>query len=605
MLTMAFNIKPVKAVIPGIELKYQTPDLLPKGLIYVLVETSLFSGIEASLSQYTKDLESIDGFSVGIYTVSTSNATAIRSFLLEALPEGLVGCLLVGDISKAHYEWIDPEFGTYYNIPTDFYYMDLDGVWNDTNGNGAYDKHSGEASAEIWVGSLQPSMVYGDDIWLLNNYFKKNHLYRTGKLALPKRALVYLDVYDEPPWPELFFNSIKVAYEDTVVVADDEATVASDYLERLLEGYEWIYLGTHGSPSSHTFELHGGWDGTVYGSQYRSIDPHTFFYILNACFTTAGYNNVAGSAVFANTYGLLAIGDRASADTTLQTHQYRIEFWEALSKGKCIGEAYLEDVKIYEDMLIVDPEYKIPGEEYGWQIIADPSLHIHGYPDIAPPVVTIVSPQNVTYTMTSIALAFTVDEAASWIGYSLDNQANVTITGNTTLTDLSEGTHYITVYANDSSGNMGASEMVYFTIAIPPPPLSTSISPPSASILVGQSVTFTSTVSGGYPPYSYQWYLNGAPVSGANATSWTFTPTTSGICFIHLKVTDAKANTAQSDTARITVATVPVGGYSIPIKAQNTPNPLTLYLALIAILATVFTAIRRKIPNKKMTEKKS
>jgi parallel beta-helix repeat protein len=44
---------------------------------------------------------------------------------------------------------------------------------------------------------------------------------------------------------------------------------------------------------------------------------------------------------------------------------------------------------------------------------------------------------------------------------------------------------------------------------------------------------------------------------------------------------------------------VPVGGYSIPIKAQNTPNPLTLYLALTAILATVFTAIRRKTPNKK------
>jgi parallel beta-helix repeat protein len=132
-----------------------------------------------------------------------------------------------------------------------------------------------------------------------------------------------------------------------------------------------------------------------------------------------------------------------------------------------------------------------------------------------------------------------------------------------------------------------------------PPPLSASINPLSASILAGQSVTFTSTVSGGYTPYSYQWYLNGNPVSGATSSSWAFTPTASGINYVHLKVADAKANIAQSETARIAVAAVPVGGYSLPIKGQNAPNALTLYLALIAILATVFTAIKRKIPNKK------
>jgi len=40
----------------------------------------------------------------------------------------------------------------------------------------------------------------------------------------------------------------------------------------------------------------------------------------------------------------------------------------------------------------------------------------------------------------------------------------------------------------------------------------------SASIVVGQSVAFTSTVSGGYPPYNYQWYLNDVAVSGATST---------------------------------------------------------------------------------------
>jgi len=84
------------------------------------------------------------------------------------------------------------------------------------------------------------------------------------------------------------------------------------------------------------------------------------------------------------------------------------------------------------------------------------------------------------------------------------------------------------------------------------PPLTVSINPLSASILIGQSVTFTSTVSGGYPPYSYQWYLNGNRVSGATSNTWTFTPTTSGIFYVYLNVTDGKGNTAQSETAQIT-----------------------------------------------------
>jgi len=61
-------------------------------------------------------------------------------------------------------------------------------------------------------------------------------------------------------------------------------------------------------------------------------------------------------------------------------------------------------------------------------------------------------------------LSFTVDEATSWIGYSLDGQVNVTIAGNTTLSGLSDGSHSLIVYANDTAGNTGASEIVYFGI---------------------------------------------------------------------------------------------------------------------------------------------
>jgi hypothetical protein len=137
-----------------------------------------------------------------------------------------------------------------------------------------------------------------------------------------------------------------------------------------------------------------------------------------------------------------------------------------------------------------------------------------------------------------------------------------------------------------------------FTYSPPPPSLSASINPLSASILVGQSVPFNSTVSGGTQPYKYQWYLNDNPVSGATSENWTFTPTTSGIFYVYLKVTDAKDNTAQSDTARIVVATVPVGGYSIPIQLLTTAKPVILHIALLTILTAIFITIKQKTRRK-------
>ena len=86
--------------------------------------------------------------------------------------------------------------------------------------------------------------------------------------------------------------------------------------------------------------------------------------------------------------------------------------------------------------------------------------------DTALPTISVLSPENKTYSVDGVSLTFTVSESTSWFGYSLDGQANVTITGNKTLSDLSDGLHDLIVYANDTAGNMGASEMVYFTIEI-------------------------------------------------------------------------------------------------------------------------------------------
>ncbi|RJS80816.1 hypothetical protein CW707_04820 [Candidatus Bathyarchaeota archaeon] len=92
--------------------------------------------------------------------------------------------------------------------------------------------------------------------------------------------------------------------------------------------------------------------------------------------------------------------------------------------------------------------------------------------------------------------------------------------------------------------------------------------------------------------------MNDNPVSGATSDTWTFTPTEAGIYYVYLKVTDAEGNNAQSDTARVAVAAVPVGGYSYPINKYTLSTPIATHIALTAILTAIFTTIKRKTKRK-------
>jgi nitrous oxidase accessory protein len=90
-------------------------------------------------------------------------------------------------------------------------------------------------------------------------------------------------------------------------------------------------------------------------------------------------------------------------------------------------------------------------------------------PDITPPTISILSLENMSYPIGNLSLTFTASEPTSWIGYSLDGQENITVAGNTVLVGLFVGSHYLTVYANDTAGNTGISETIYFRIETPFP----------------------------------------------------------------------------------------------------------------------------------------
>jgi len=110
-----------------------------------------------------------------------------------------------------------------------------------------------------------------------------------------------------------------------------------------------------------------------------------------------------------------------------------------------------------------------------------------------PPEIKIVSPENQTYNGSSVSLVFTVNKPVNWMGYSLDGQDNVTVTGNTTISGLTNSLHNIIVYARDEFGNTGASDTVFFSVAeesFPVAPVAAASAATAAIIGIGLLVYF-------------------------------------------------------------------------------------------------------------------
>ena len=89
--------------------------------------------------------------------------------------------------------------------------------------------------------------------------------------------------------------------------------------------------------------------------------------------------------------------------------------------------------------------------------------------DTTMPNILSLSMENKTYDTTKVPFILTTNEPVQQIAYSLDKQANVTVVGNTTLTDLFQGSHNIIVYASDNAGKIGTSETIYFSVDVPLP----------------------------------------------------------------------------------------------------------------------------------------
>jgi len=334
----------------------------------IFVNTDLYPDIETSVDQYISDLTN-DGYDVKLISMTGGTPAQFRQYLQNEYAEGMAGCILIGDLPVPWYEtncWDEDV-----SFPCDLYYMDLDGIWDDIDSDGQWDGHSGDRTPEIWLGRLTASpmtLTGASEAELVNNYFTKNHLFRTGQSFLYNRGLVFIDD-DWEPFAADWGGAVGNVYDSLVTYASSGATIDANYESELANNFESVLLCAHSSPNCHYFKIGDQWTGgTTCNYEIVAMDPVAHFYNLFACSNAryVEYDYMSGWYIFCNTYGLASLGS-----TKTGSMLYFEYFYGPFGNGRTFGEAF------YDWFTVVNSW--VPNQEdlcwfYGMTLCGDPTL---------------------------------------------------------------------------------------------------------------------------------------------------------------------------------------------------------------------------------------
>jgi hypothetical protein len=212
----------------------------------ILVDKDLYPKISTHLRGYISDLES-EGLLVFTQSVKGGSPQEIKSWIKTRYTLGSTGFVLIGDITAA---WAEVSGSVF---PCDFYYMDLDGIWEDQDNDGDFETHlpgEGDTGPEVYVARIYAhSLIYDNEEDLVNEYFAKTHSYRTGELQQPWQGLEYVD----EDWNDMPVD-LGYIYGDNLSRYDyGYYTTGSDYMEKMDQGQHFVQVCAHSYSGGHHF----------------------------------------------------------------------------------------------------------------------------------------------------------------------------------------------------------------------------------------------------------------------------------------------------------------------------------------------------------------
>ncbi len=315
--------------------------------ILILLEEDLSDSIGLSLlEQWVADMAS-QGLTAEVLEITYSTPEELRDYFISRLPDGLEGAVLVGNLPVAWCALDEQPWQTQEQFPTDYFYMDLDGIWEDlwigypSQGNpgqdNKYDTWSEELDPEIYIGRMRPSSIssVGDPIEMLQTYLQRNHEWRLNGDPEPLNTLCYVDD-DWAVWGPTYQSAMQCLYPNVELVNDTLETNGTDYRDNRLPGdYIWISPFVHSGPTLHAW-VPG--PSTLWSDLVPAYPPSRFYNLFacsNSRFTTP--RNMGTIYAIATSGGLASIGSTKTGSMLQFFH-----FYLPLGQGSSIGEGFAQ-----------------------------------------------------------------------------------------------------------------------------------------------------------------------------------------------------------------------------------------------------------------------
>jgi PKD repeat protein len=167
------------------------------------------------------------------------------------------------------------------------------------------------------------------------------------------------------------------------------------------------------------------------------------------------------------------------------------------------------------------------------------------------------------------------------------------------------GTYTVTLNVTDSEGLWDVEQKQIQVVQPHGPEAEFTWTP--ASPRTDESIKFDASASlpgwngtHGMPITEYRWDFGDANTTTTSTLIVYHSYKTVGNYYVTL-IVYSPGTTPETDaiTYRVTVVSVPVGGYSIPLQVQTKAEPVLPHIALIAILTAIFTKLRPKAKRKR------
>lgn len=348
----------------------------------IIVNKDLYSSIESSIETFISDLNTIEEKTVWLNSTSfkeTNTIEELKDSLIEHYDnDDLEGAIFIGDLPIALYEVEnDYDASGYAYFPIDFYYMDLNGTWDDNASwgeSGRFDSHSGSKEMEIWISRITSSVLdsIGDEDEIVNKYFTRVHDRMTGNDAMERKYLIFgNNSSSDNGWPTLEDENIgDLDYASNMITKygrpDD---TKANWIKELQNGHEYVFLYEHGNVT-----VQGTSGEYFYDNNYVTMSPvsNVRFYNLFCCLNSRYIQNNIGGLYALGHNGLVCVGSAKAGCMVPGSFQ---PYNQSLGQGDNFGEAFLLWIDSWLDQGGMMGVYW----HYGMTIQGVATLHIQPY----------------------------------------------------------------------------------------------------------------------------------------------------------------------------------------------------------------------------------